>query len=386
MKPVLSIAAVAALGFCACQSSTSPTGSAAQQPAATQPAVPLHDIAADARVMDISLKPYQLPEQHISIPADKPRTVTGAKGTVVQLDPADLETADGSPVGKNIDLTLIELTDRYEMLRSNAQTESGGRMLVSGGAYYIGCSTDGHEMRLRPGRKLAVSFPKKAKEEMALFYGKRDSAGNMNWQPSATVLKTSSRADSVTETVAVYRNRDSVTNADAFEQKNAYGVHIVNGEARLMKPEKTTVTDTAYVTRTISVGRRLDEQLYAQVTTDKMGWINCDRFYNLPQPADMLVSLPEAYRGKMVRIFFVFKNMNSVLARQFYAGEAGDEPMRVDRLPVNEPVRIVAFTVAGGLKGFSTDMTLKATNTITLNMEPVTDVTIKKLMQLPARG
>lgn len=386
MKPVISIAAAAALGFVACSEPSSTQDNAViSQPheEAAPPADIVTDAVSDARTLQIALAPYEIPAQHIPLVLDKPKDITGAGGTVIRIDPADLETEDGSPAGKNAELTLIELTDKTEMLRNNMQTESNGTLLVSGGAYYIECSAGGHKLHLKPGKTIAVSFPKNSKESMQLFYGNKDSMGNMNWQPSNTALRVSYKTDSVMERIPVVSAHDSVTNAGDFDKDAAFGLRVENGQTRIAKIKKQRVSDTQYILRRVDAGKRVEDQLYAQVKLSKMGWINCDRPYDAPEVTEMLVYTPAVYRGKLVRMYIVFKRWNSVLTRQFYPRN-DNSGNTLYGLPVNEPVRIIAFTVAGGLHAFSQDVILQH-NIINIDLKPATDADIKKLI-LPRRG
>jgi hypothetical protein len=266
------------------------------------------------------------------------------------------------------------------MIRNNVQTASDGKLLVSGGAYFIACSANGHPLRLKPGKTLSVSFPRKSKEEMKLFYGNRDSAGNMNWKPANVSLRPSYKADSVTEKVPVVRVHDSVINAKDYDKDAAFGVRVVNGEASVAKLKTVRVSDTTYVTRSIDLGKKLEERLYAQARIDKMGWINCDRLYDMPGETTLLVHAPGEYKGKLIRMFIVFKNSNSVLSQPFYP-RPDNAYSRLYGLPANEAVRIIAFAVAGGLHTFSKDMVLKDA-AVDLDLKPASDTAIRKLLQM----
>ncbi|MDQ3072177.1 MAG: hypothetical protein M3Q97_02775 [Bacteroidota bacterium] len=76
----------------------------------------------DKLLSELAEKPQQL-----TAPSDKPTTVTGAKGTVIHVDPTRLETVDGSPLGGNIEIELLEMTDNKSLLLYNAPTVSNGQ-------------------------------------------------------------------------------------------------------------------------------------------------------------------------------------------------------------------------------------------------------------------
>ena len=107
--------------------------------------------------------------------------ITANKGLRVTVDPAALEKADGSIVHGKIEVSIIELTSSEELFKSNAATVSNGRLLASGGSYFIGMESEGQKLQLKKGNQLQVDFPKLKDAAMELFYGSRDSLGNMNW-------------------------------------------------------------------------------------------------------------------------------------------------------------------------------------------------------------
>jgi hypothetical protein len=130
----------------------------------------------DNLLAEISEKP-----QILTAPSDNKTTVTGAKGTIIYVDPNRLETIDGSPLGDKIQIELLEMTDNASMVSNNVQTVSNGQILVTGGAYYLNMTSDGKQLKMKKGQGLEVEFPKLTEDEMGLFLGEKDSLGQMNW-------------------------------------------------------------------------------------------------------------------------------------------------------------------------------------------------------------
>ena len=138
----------------------------------------------DNLLSEIAEKPQQL-----TTLSDKPKTVTGAKGTIIHVDPNRLETVDGSPLGDNIQIELLEMTDNSSLVLNNAQTISNGQILVTGGAYYLNMTSDGKQLKMKQGTGLAVEFPKLTEDEMGIFLGERDSLDQINWIPTEDSFK-----------------------------------------------------------------------------------------------------------------------------------------------------------------------------------------------------
>ncbi len=126
--------------------------------------------------------------QTFSVSHKKTTVVTGKKGLKITVNPSALEKTDGRPVDGDIIIRIIELTNTDELFKSNAATVSDGRLLASGGSYFVGMECNGEKLRIKKGRYLQMQFPQIKKEEMELFYGQRNETGDMNWVSAETAL------------------------------------------------------------------------------------------------------------------------------------------------------------------------------------------------------
>ena len=123
--------------------------------------------------------------------------IVGKGGTVIDVDKSALETVSGKPVTGDVIVELKELLDKSAFITAEAPTVSDGKLLVSGGAYFIGMKCNGEELKLRPGRKLNIHLPK-AGDGMSLFYGQRDGNGVVNWKPANKELTRTPQTDVTT--------------------------------------------------------------------------------------------------------------------------------------------------------------------------------------------
>jgi hypothetical protein len=115
--------------------------------------------------------------------------LTAKKGLRVTVNPVVLEKEDGTAVDEKINVNIIELTTSEDLFKSNAATVSNGRLLASGGSYFIGMECNGQKLRIKKGKNLQVEFPVIKENEMQLFYGQRDTANNMNWLDAGINLR-----------------------------------------------------------------------------------------------------------------------------------------------------------------------------------------------------
>ena len=115
-------------------------------------------------------------------------TITGKQGLKITVDPSRLEQENGAAVQGDIKVRLIEVTSSEDLFRTDAATVSDGKLLMSGGSYFIGMESGGAKLKLKPRQSLSVQFPLLSKNAMELFYGERDASANMNWKRAAVLL------------------------------------------------------------------------------------------------------------------------------------------------------------------------------------------------------
>jgi hypothetical protein len=72
---------------------------------------------ADISKLNDVLKKYEEPSQIFKVAANKPTVVTGQKGTKISINPTDLITESGNPLGQIIEVELKELTDQGQLSR-----------------------------------------------------------------------------------------------------------------------------------------------------------------------------------------------------------------------------------------------------------------------------
>jgi hypothetical protein len=151
---------------------------------ATMASNPKELALAHLQQLENLLLPQDIPLQYFTAAAGQTATFVGKKGLKVTVNPGHLCFADGSPVTGEVRLLLKEATTAFDMMLANAPTVSNGRLLESGGSYYIGLTSNGTELRLKEGKALQIEVPRITKKGMQLFYGQKDEAGFINWTPA----------------------------------------------------------------------------------------------------------------------------------------------------------------------------------------------------------
>ncbi|MEO6721507.1 MAG: hypothetical protein ABIN67_14155 [Ferruginibacter sp.] len=317
---------------------------------------------ADIAKLNDALKKYEEPSQLIKVSADKPSVVTGRKGTKISINPNDLVTESGKPLGQNIEVELKELTNQRQLLRTNAQTVSDGKLLVSGGAYFIGMTSNGEQLKLKEGKTLSVQFPKLSDKEMALFYGQRNDLEQINWQKATETFKTTQPpANTQPATDAIKTKRKSDIEAIMDYVDSGYNPTPEEKERNIQQRKNYIVS----------------QKVYDEIGIAKLGWINCDRFLEVEDKTDLYASFNPQDSIKNANVYLVFKDINSVIQAYYYS----DKSPQFGNMPVGYKARLIAYTVKDEkVFAYSTDLTITKGQNLTLNLKEISDKDFKKLI------
>lgn len=295
----------------------------------------------DNLLSEITEKP-----QKLTAPSDKKTTATGAKGTIIHVDPNRLETVDGSPLGDDIQIELLEMTNNASMLLNNAQTVSNGKILVTGGAYYLNMTSDGKQLKMKQGIGLEVEFPKLTEDEMGLFLGERDSLGQVNWIPTEDRFNPKNIEDAEEPEKPIKHEEVEELAIVRIE----YLDYMDDTVAAPKKVNKEDVSEAEYkeYLKKVQVYEELKKEIeyqrqtYQAVELMNFGWINCDRFYNDPSPKTdiQLVVNNDSLQG--ARFFAVFKDIRSVMTECYYKGRKENASFR--NIPEGKELTIIALS------------------------------------------
>lgn len=290
--------------------------------------------------------------QKFQVAVDSIVKITGEKGTVIQFNPKDLQTISNKPFfGDMLQVELIELTTKQDLLLANTQTISNGKWLISGGAFKIDIKANGETLVLKEGKTIHVKFPKNTSVDgMQIFYGERDALNNMNWNLSNTKL--------AEETYHTIFYRDTAV-ADV-ELARKFGVDFYKhllvidtlGHLSLTKvvekfPElkeiqfdKDTLRlyDVNFFDYEASSNNLFDEitnNFYDSVELSKLGWINIDKF------------APNEEKVNIKLNFNLYTNYNEI----YIVDERNNTVLNVFEKEIDIPVGRSFYIIAIGING-----------------------------------
>ncbi len=410
MKSIIGILAVIIAVCCACGSKNkdtdlSPTTNEPQENTTLS-------YAEEVEKLNNLLQAYDKPMQQFQTTSQKKTTIVGKLGTIVHVDPACLETFDGQPLGETIEVELKEYCNQGELLRGNVATISNGEMIISGGAYYLDMTSDGKPLRIQEGKSINVEFPKFAEEEMELFYGQRDSLGQMNWEaagqpfrnrPAPAKPSEPEKAPFNEKDIDLLLSIEKVVFKSDFDTSTVEAAGITPQEMEIIKKQRMAELEALRKKREkeLALWKRqteLQETMYEAVAISKLGWINCDRFYNVSQTS-LLIALNESPDVKVANMYLIFKNTNAVLQsftinpvtlkRGDYdkmVREFGDSITSTsalfDRIPIGYEVRLISVGVneKDEMYTYSSDFKIEKNETQRIELKKSSKEELEKLL------
>lgn len=293
------------------------------------------------------------------VSSSKPKSIKGKKGTIIHLVPKDLELENGNKLGTNLKIELKELVNQNDFFRNNSQTTSDGKLLVSGGSYYIDITSDGNKVKLKKGKTLAVEFPKFTNKKMELFYGERDSLNQMNWKTTnISFANPIPKQDGNPIDIAPDTERIS----SDFDDLLAY---TENGKDEIPKKNVKKIIAT-------------DSKIYEAIELSKLGWINCDAFYN-KLTESFAISYNNTNELEFVKSFVIFKDINSVMNLFSLAKKTGLSNQI--NLPANQKIKIISFSFKNEKFYFGEkEVTLTKDKQIEINLKEVAEKELNNLI------
>jgi hypothetical protein len=350
--------------------------------------------------------------QIFNFPSNKVSSIVGTKGLKVTIDPQNLETINGAAIGSNIELELKEMTNQRDLFLNDAPTISEGKLLVSGGAYYIAIKSEGNELKLKDGKTLSIQIPKLSDKEMQLFYGERNQNGDLNWMAANTKIENKSmlsKAELNTKPIikkgsAPIKESEFNGTSDflpsesldlqelldtASKRNNRMSVvefKKLVGQGKIKIPVeqvKDTFSQGDYSQRIIKqkdsvTGKMItkSEISYYQPTEIKsLGWINCDRFMDKKLDGQIECEFDSAFNINSASIYVIFKNINSLIKENIVKSSTTNVSKLSTRFPIGESVKILALSKTGNTYfSYKSEFKIMGNETVHLKFTPETSV------------
>ena len=134
-----------------------------------------------------------LEAQVFTINAERDTIIETQHGTVISIHAHSFLNKQGIAAKSPIDVEIKEAMTPTEIMKAGLSTTSNGRLLETGGMFYINARNGEDNLTIDKRKPLNVNVPvNNAKNDMMLFKGERKADGTINWiEPKAMRKKLS---------------------------------------------------------------------------------------------------------------------------------------------------------------------------------------------------
>jgi hypothetical protein len=240
--------------------------------------------------------------QEFKIDAFEENIIEGKQGTTIKF-PYECFDMDYTKENREISVLLCEYYSLKDIVLSGLTTVSNEAVLETGGMIYLEAYVDGKQLKLKKGVDIQIVFPfksNKVKDDMLSFEGEKKD-GLINWNTN---------------------EKGAVTTTD-----NVLGDEDLGGDF-FLEGEGEGVSENFW---------KLDGYL---MNTNKLGWINCDRFIEDYISTELIVKIQSKEKNFGTRIFFT--DMMSILPLYEYSSR---NEHKHSRLPVEKEVFVITYTI-----------------------------------------
>lgn len=298
--------------------------------------------------------------QVFTVNPDSMVVITGKEGTKIELLAGSLTKKDGSKPGTMVNIVLREVYSRSQMMFNGLTTTSDGKLLESGGMLYLNAMAG--EDTLQLAKEIHIEMPNKFGVSDGQYFKGQSTDKGINW-----VAAVKDTVFTIKRIVTLSYGPDSII-VDTLAIVDGDTV-LVNRSTKYEDVDQTLADTVAYFDEGGATDDIVPHVLMMQCST--LGWINCDRFYKIPNPTDLILTHHE---NKWVSAYLVYKNL-STIAQVFFDNQLA----KTGPVPEGQPVTILAITSDGsGYKIFEKDIVLGKTSKVDMDFKPITLDKLKK--------
>ena len=232
--------------------------------------------------------------------------IYGEQGTVVRF-PANCFSTQGLTDVNEIEITLCEYYTIEDILLSGLTTTSEDKIIETGGAIYVEARFKEKVLHLKTDHPIDIFFPSEMdelKNGMKPFEGKSKN-GLIDWD-----VEINGDVKKIKEGTQLFPEEQDVEDSSNWENEDW--------------------SEEGYYSET-------DGYL---MKVGKMGFINCDRFYDFPVNTELIVSVDSDIK---MSYRLVFEDIKSVLPGYEYSPEGC---MKFSNLPEGKQAIVIAFSIS----------------------------------------
>jgi hypothetical protein len=237
---------------------------------------------------------------------------------------------DNKPCKGKVDIEVIYLRTKGDLIANDKPTVASGRLLTSGGVAYILAKQDTNVVTMASGKTVKIRFKSTSTDDDSKFYeGKSEGPFKFDWKP--------------------------LTGARELSKVNVWEEKV----------------------------QGVDNKGY-EIVTDRFGWISCAKPYDEGTlTTKFSVSLPSEFSNRNTSVFVVFKDINSVVKLE---GNPSSRDFTIANghkgIPTGKKVSIVSTSKFDTYSMMAVqDATISANGIVKLTPVRMTNDEIKKKIQ-----
>lgn len=293
----------------------------------------IETITGDIGDLLSKLQPDTDKETH-DLDADIGGTIQTNVGTNYIFEGGSFVTMDNQPVTGPIQIEILELYSKGDIVKYGRQTISNGQILRSDGEFLVKAYQNGQELQIAPGESYKIQVQNENPDPAMLLFEGDDSGDTFNWLTFDLELPNPS-----------WGGVNSLWPSEWEDSLSSEGFGF------------------GY-----------------EIFSDRFDWLNCDAFANYP-PEDLTeisVTLPEQYDNSNTVVFIVFNDENTILSMW---GDPDTESFVSWQVPIDTDITIVVMSSTGeaGVEEYQLDLiSTTITDGLVIEGEPE-DATIEEI-------
>ena len=278
---------------------------------------PLIIAAEEEEMAMIDLRPdlsvFKKAPNYFCISNNRDTVIQGAEGTTVFFKS---NSFDAKKV--NCDCVEIQLTEFYsakDIVLNNLDTEAGSRLLETQGAINIEAFCNGKKLDMKRGKKLDIYFPNVNPDQgFQLFAGIEEEDG-IDWKRNSRTYNSEFFNGMGVSSRGGVKDQWSSCNFNFFLKRWICNWRR-NKRSRLMEKQLSAfINDLSIRNSNVdfsNIQANMDQSSLTLFTSANLGYINCDRYINIPRLDLAKIYIKDKSKASMLTSI-VFKDTKSIM-------------------------------------------------------------------------
>jgi hypothetical protein len=254
--------------------------------------------------------------------ANENTIIKGKEGTIIVIPAFSLTKKNGEFVMGEVDITLEEFYKKSEMISANLNTMSNNEILETAGMINISASQHGEQLILGKGNEITIQMVAKDTLKGMQTFVAENSGNEMNWN-----LPQSEKIDTA---ITPLKQKRKMMMGQGF---------LIHRFVKIFFRKSVNSNQQPPGISNKAIEEQLSKADNIIIKSNKLGWINCDRFPNIKNKTNVTITVDTAY-WPAVRL--VFKNINSIMPGYY----TDKKEVQFINVPIGYKVTLIGISLA----------------------------------------